>query len=82
MIDDAVREKLGELQVPGATLRAWLATDARGRREVWLFVHPDDGRRSTLLHMSQEQWDAFVQFVATVHRGVAPIKRVEARVAR
>lgn len=71
MIEAIKKESLGELQVPGATVRAWLATDARGRREVWLFVHSDDGRRTpTLLHMSPEDWEALIGFLATVHRAL------------
>jgi hypothetical protein len=69
VIDAVDRRKIATVKVPGATLSAELATDAAGAREVWVFVHPDEGRRSpALLHMSPEAWERFVGFVATVHR--------------
>jgi hypothetical protein len=69
VIDAATRQKVATVKVPGAMLTAEFVTDATGNREVWVFVHPDEGRRSsTLLHMSPEAWERFVGFVATVHR--------------
>jgi hypothetical protein len=70
--DHAEQRPLARVTVPGATLTAQLVTDTRdpSRREVWVFVTPADRRLPILLHMSMDEWQAFVEFAALVHRSL------------
>ena len=69
MINAAVKKPIGQIEVPGATLGAELVADESGRVEVWVFVHPEGGRRSsTLLHLDKAAWMRLYQLVSAIHR--------------
>ncbi|MFA4901041.1 MAG: hypothetical protein WC563_16100 [Brevundimonas sp.] len=69
MINAVVKRPIGQIEVPGATLGAELVADESGRVEVWIFVHPEGGRRSsTLLHLDKAAWMRFYGLVCAIHR--------------
>ncbi|MFA4900947.1 MAG: hypothetical protein WC563_15620 [Brevundimonas sp.] len=69
MINPAVKRPIGQITVPGATLGAELVADESGRVEVWIFVHPEGGRRSsTLLHLDKAAWMRLYGLVCAIHR--------------